>query len=351
MIINDILLNKLCNRAGVSGFESEISETVCTLLKEVGADEIYKDNLGSVHALFNPRGDVKRTVLLDAHMDEIGLMVSGICENGMLKFTNVGGIDVRVLPARRVKVHGRKEYFGVITNLPPHITSTDGYKKAVPMDEMFIDAGISFDEAKENIAVGDAVTFFAPYGTLLNQRYLSKALDDRAGVAAIFHALSLLKGKLLNTKVHVMFSTQEEFSMSGASAGAYTSDADMCICIDVGHASTPDSKSDDTFELSEGVMIGVAPSLKKSMSGALRAMADKLEIKYQVEVMGGSSGTNAWGIAIAARGIPCALLSIPLRYMHTGAEVVALDDIESTGKLLSEYIKVIDIGGADDGIN
>lgn len=349
MTVDEILLKKLCAEEGISGFEAKIAETASALLNETGADEIYKDNLGSVHAVFNPKGEVRRTVLIDAHMDEIGLMVSGICENGMLKFISVGGIDARVLPARRVKVHGKHDFFGVVTNLPPHITSADDYKKAIPMDEMFIDVGMSFEEVSENIAVGDAVTFSTPDGMLLNERYVSKALDDRAGMAAVIYALGFLRTELLNTRLHVMFSTQEEFSLSGAQAGAYASEADMCICIDVGHASTPDSKSDDTFELSGGAMIGVAPSLKKSMSDELTALAKSLDMKYQIEVMGGSSGTNAWGIAIANRGIPCALISIPLRYMHTGAEVAAIEDIKCTGKLLSEYIKSLDMGGKDNG--
>jgi len=347
MIINENLLNKLCGVRGVSGFECRSADVAKELISELNPDSVYMDALGSVHAIFEPKGEAKRTVLLDAHMDEIGLMVSGICENGMLKFTEIGGIDQRVLPARRVLIHGKKDLFGVVTNLPPHITSSADMKNSIPMDEMFIDAGLTYEEACENISIGDMVTFFTPSGMLLNERYFSKALDDRAGMVSILYAVDELRGKLEDTRLHVLFSTQEESSLAGASAGAYASDADMCICVDVGHASTPDSKSDDTFELGGGVMIGVAPSLRKSMSDALIKLAKKLEMEYQIEVMGGSSGTNAWGIAISNRGIPCALLSIPLRYMHTGLEAVSLDDIKSVGKLLTEYVKSMDCGGED----
>ncbi|MBR2743172.1 MAG: M42 family peptidase [Clostridia bacterium] len=342
----DELLKILCSADGISGFEDDTAALASELLRDAGADSVYTDALGSVHAVFEPQGEPVRTVLLDAHMDEVGLMVSGICDNGMLKFVSIGGIDARVLPAMRVKIHGRRDYFGVITNLPPHITSSADYKKAVPPDEMFIDAGLSHDEACENIAVGDAVSFFTPAGMLLNERYLSKALDDRSGMAAIMYASERLRGKLGSTRVHVLFSTQEEFSLSGASAGAYASGADMCVCVDVGHAKTPDSKSDDTFELAGGPMIGVAPSLKKSMSDELRALAETLGIEHQIEVMGGSSGTNAWSIAIAGRGIPCALISIPLRYMHTGAEAAAVSDITAVGELLSEYVMSKDKEGS-----
>ena len=345
----DEILKKLCRANGISGFEEEIASLSGELLKEAGADRVYTDALGSVHAVFEPSGETLRTVLLDAHMDEVGLMVSDICENGMLKFVNVGGIDPRILPAMRVKVHGRRECFGVITNLPPHITSSSDYTKAIPMDEMFIDAGLSYEEASENIAVGDAVSFFTPAGELLGDRYLSKALDDRAGLAALIYAAGELKGKLLNTRLHLLCSTQEEFSLSGAAAGAFESGADMCICVDVGHASTPDSKSDDTFELSGGPMIGAAPSLKKQFTKELCELAKSLDMEYQTEVMGGSSGTNAWSIAISGRGIPCALISIPLRYMHTGAEVVSVSDITAVGRLAAEYVKLKDKEAGENG--
>ncbi|MBQ3379825.1 MAG: M20/M25/M40 family metallo-hydrolase [Clostridia bacterium] len=340
----DEILEKLCRTDGVSGFEEKIASLCTELLKDAGADEVYTDALGSVHAVFEPRGEAVRTVLLDAHMDEVGLMVSGVCENGMIKFVNIGGVDARVLPAMRVKIHGKRDYFGVITNLPPHITSSGDYKKAVPIDEMFIDAGLSYEEASENISAGDAVSFFTPAGTMLGGRFLSKALDDRAGITALLYAAGELKGKLMNTRIHVLFSTQEEFSLSGAAAGAYLSGADMCICVDVGHASTPDSRSDDTFELSGGPMIGAAPSLKKRFTREIIDLARSLDMTYQVEVMGGSSGTNAWSIAISGRGIPCALISIPLRYMHTGAEVVSVSDIEDAGRLAAEYVLQKDRG-------
>ncbi len=336
------LLSKLTGICAITGFEDGATDMIEPLLSGTGAARVYRDVLGSVHAVFSPIGEIKRRILLDAHIDEIGLIVRDIAENGMLKFTQVGGIDQRILPAMRVTVHGKRDIFGVITSLPPHITNQSDYKKAVPMEDMFIDTGLSYDEIKKIISVGDAVSFHMPDGGLIGDRYLSKALDDRAGCLAIIKALKTLSGTLQNTELHAMFSTGEEFSLSGASAGAYASDADMCICVDVGHAETPDSKADDTFRLTGGVMIGVAPSLKKSMSDDLRALAEEIGMDYQVEVMGGSSGTNAWGIAIAGAGIPCALLSIPLRYMHTGAEVVSLSDVDSVARLLSEYVKKLD---------
>ncbi len=335
------MLFDLCETAGVSGFEQKAADKVKALLQE-RANEVFTDTLGSVHAKFYSKKRGMKRLLIDAHIDQVGLMVTKITNDGMLKFCKIGGIDERILPACRVKVHGKKELFGVVCALPPHVLTAEDYKKPICTDNMFIDIGLSNELACELVSVGDVITFDAHPKRLMGTRICSKALDDRCGVVSVIMALDMIRNKIKNIDIEVMFSVTEETSQGGAKTGAYNSDADLCICVDVSHAATPDSSKITTYELGGGTLIGFAPSLKREISDELTSIARKNEIVFQKEIMGGSSGTNAWVIDVVKKGIPCGLLSIPLRYMHTGIEIIDMKDVESTARLLGAYIKKLD---------
>lgn len=339
------LLFALCSMQGVSGHESPIAKLLQSELEKI-AHRVYIDTLGSVHAQFFCGAPDAKKILLDAHMDEIGLMVTRICKDGMLKFCNLGGVDSRILPAARVTVHGKRDLFGVVTTLPPHITSAGDYKKVIPAEEMCIDVGLDFETVSSLISPGDVIHFESPPKELSNGCISSKSLDDRAGVVCLLLAIEQVKDKLKQIDIELQFSVQEEHNLGGARTGAYRAKADLCICVDVGHASTPDSSKDNTYELDGGVMIGIAPSLSRQISKTMIALAEQKQIPYQIEVMGGSSGTNAWAIDILHGGTPCGLLSIPLRYMHTSNEVIQWNDVQSTADLLAQFLLQADSEGA-----
>ena len=204
---------------------------------------------------------------------------------------------------------------------------------------------MSREEAEKVVSLGDRITFNGKFVRLLGNRISSPSVDNRAGVAAVLRCLELLDGKKLNCKISVIFSVQEETGGSGAQVGAFAANADEAIAVDVSFASAPNVSSEKYASLGKGAMIGYAPLLDYDMSKKLSEIADKKNIPCQIEVMGRNTGTNCDQIQVAGNGVKTALISVPLRNMHTAIEVCDLEDIESTARLMAEYI--IERSGAD----
>lgn len=334
------LLEKLCSVKGVSGAENESAAVAAELLGKYMPAKI--DALGSVTGT---TGDGGVHILLDAHLDQIGLVVTSIDGEGFLKVTKCGGADIRVLAASEVTVHGKEKLFGVITSTPPHLSTPDDSGKAKGFDDIAVDIGMNKENAENFVSLGDRITFNGEFMHLAGNRVSSPSIDDRAGVAAILRCLEILKGKELNCKISVVFSVQEETGGSGAQTAAFAADADEAIAVDVSFASAPGVSGEKNAALGGGAMIGYAPSLDYEMSRKLSDIAAKKDIPHQSEIMGGKTGTNCDEIQVAGKGVKTALISVPLRNMHTAVEVCDLEDIESTARLMAEYI--IERSGAD----
>ena len=326
-------LKVLCSANGTSGDETDVANTAAKMLKKYMNVEISP--LGSVIGTLGGSGV---HILLDAHIDQIGLVVTSIDETGFLKVAKCGGADVRVLAASDVTVHGKEDIFGVVISTPPHLASKEDEGKVKGFDEIAIDIGLSKEEAEKIVSPGDRITFNGSFDELLGGRFASPCIDDRAGAAAILRALELLDGKKGNAKITVMFSTQEETGGSGAMTGAFSVQADEAIAVDVSFASAPNVSSEKYASLGKGTMIGYAPSLDFEMSKKLKLLAEENEIPFQTEVMGGRTGTNCDEIQNSGRGCRTALLSIPIRNMHTAVEVCDEADIENTARLIAAYI-------------
>ncbi|WP_178668205.1 M42 family metallopeptidase [uncultured Eubacterium sp.] len=325
------LLKSLTSAVGVSGKENNVCTLLCSILKEYG--EVNVDAMNNVTCTF---GEGKH-FLLDAHIDEIGMIVKAITDDGFIKVDKCGGIDARMLLASEVSVWGKREVKGVISNLPPHLQKSDD-KKPPKIDEISIDIGMTKDEALEVISLGDRVTFKRNFQKLLGTQVCSSVLDDRSGVGAILLAVERLKN--INAKITVCFSVQEEVGKRGAGVAVYGKDVDEAIVVDVSFGYTPLCKKSDCGEIGKGVMIGVSPILDSSMSGLMQETAKKYNIPYQVEVMGGGhTGTNADVITISQSGVKTSLLSIPQKYMHSPVEIVDTRDVEATAELIVQYIK------------
>lgn len=327
------LLEKLCAAKGVSGAENEAAKVASELLEKYMPSQI--NTLGSVTGT---TGEGDTHILLDAHLDQIGLVVTAIDEDGFLKVTKCGGADIRVLAAAEVTVHGKKPLYGVITSTPPHLSKPEDADKAKGFDDIAVDIGMTADEAKKLVSLGDRITFNGEYTKLLGNRVSSPSIDDRAGIAAILRCLELLEGKNHGCKISVLFSVQEETGGSGAQTGAFSIEPDEAIAVDVSFATAPGISSEKYASLGAGTMIGYAPLLDYDMSRKLTEIAEKNGILYQTEVMGRNTGTNCDEIQVSGKGVKTALLSIPLRNMHTAVEVCDLEDIENTAKLMAEYI-------------
>lgn len=325
------LLKELTTPVGVSGAEENIVDYLKGVLSEYG--NITVDTMNNIYCTF---GDGYH-FLLDAHLDEIGMIVTSITDDGFIKVGKCGGIDLSMLPAYEVSVWGKKEIKGIISTLPPHLQSSDDADKAPKIEQISIDTGYSKDELEKLVSLGDRVTFKRNFTKLLNDFVSSSCLDDRSGVCAILLALDELKK--LPCKVTVMFSSQEEVGTRGAKIGPYNKNVDEAIVVDVSFGYTPNCDKDDCGELSKGGMIGFSPILDKDMSRMLVDVAKRNDIPYQLEVMSGKTGTNADVITICESGVKTALISIPEKYMHQPVEVVDINDIEAAKKLIVAYIK------------
>ncbi len=326
------MLCALCHANGTPGNETETVSVAAEMLGRYMP--VHIDAMGN---LIGDTGVEGSKILLDAHIDRIGFAVTAIDEKGFLKVARVGGIDPIVLSCAEVTVHGKQEVYGVVTSTPPHLADK-GEKKARKIDEIAIDIGMSKADAEKIISVGDRITMNGDLKMMLGKRVCGAALDDRSGVASILRCLEILGDKLSSLPVRVMFSACEETGAAGAVAGGFNAEADEAIAVDVSFAKAPGTDSSITAELGKGTLIGYAPSLNFEMSRKLEEIAKRDSIKYQVEVMGSRTGTNADDIAMSRGGKKTALLSIPQRNMHTAVEIIDLDDIESTAQLMAAYI-------------
>lgn len=324
------LLKELTQTVGVAGCEENIVKLLENKLSEYG--KVTVDSMNNVCCTFGEGYHF----LLDAHLDEIGFVVTEITEDGFLKISNCGGIDTRPLPAMEVSVWGREEIRGVISTLPPHLQTSDDEKKVPKLSELSVDTGLNKEQLEKIVSCGDRVTFKRNFTPLLNGLISASCLDDRSGVAAILTSLDYLK--TLPCKITVMFSSQEEVGTRGAKAGVYDKQADEAIVVDVSFAYTPGCDKSECGEISKGGMIGFSPILDRDMSNALVSAATEENIPFTREIMSGKTGTNADVISISQSGIKTALISIPEKYMHQRVEVVDTADIESVSRLICAYI-------------
>ena len=327
------LLFELAAAAGTSGDEKHAAYAAEKYLSEFM--DCSTDRLGNV---VGSTKDGRVHILLDAHLDQIGLVVRGIDDNGFILVDKVGGMDLRTLIGAEVTVYGQKELFGVICSVPPHLQSSDGEKENLSLNKMAVDIGYSKKEAEKLVSVGDRITVRNCQHELLNNNITSPAFDNRASVVAILRAVEMVNQRIDNVKLTVMFSSQEETGGSGAKVGAFCAMPDYAIVVDVGFGDDPYTDKTQTIALGKGPSIGISPTLDREFTMNLKRIAIEKEIPYQHDVMGGRTGTNADSINIAGAGVKTALLSVPLRYMHTAIETVNIDDIENTAKLIAEFI-------------
>ena len=289
---------------------------------------------GALTIIGTIKGKSDYTLMLDAHIDEIGFIVTDIDNDGFLTVKNCGGVDLRALPARPVIIHGRQKLTGVFCSVPPHLGGSAEYDDIASLK---IDTLLG-EKAKELISIGDFVTFNQLPAALAGSRVTGKSLDNRAGVVCLLELARRLSGKELPFNVVFALTDMEELGTRGAKTAAFNISPDESIVIDVSFADGPDIPSKDCGKLSGGVMIGISPILDKDLSKQLLSIAKEENIPYQTEVMGGRTGTNGDVISISKNGVKTGLVSIPLRNMHTDVEIVDIEDIKSVCDLLEQYI-------------
>lgn len=280
------------------------------------------------------KGSSDYTLMLEAHIDEVGFVVTDIDELGFLTVKNCGGIDLRMLPSKTVIIHGKEKVTGVFCATPPHL---GGVKEYDDISALKIDTLLG-ENAKEIISVGDFVTFNQKASALQGGCITGKSLDNRAGVICLLETARRLCGKDLPFNVVFAFTDAEELGNRGAVTTTFDLSPDEAVVLDVSFADAPDVPSDECGKLSGGAMIGMSPILDKEISKKLVSVAKKNNLPYQTEVMGGRTGTNGDVISISKSGVKTGLVSIPLRNMHTDVEIIDIKDIKNVCDLLEAYI-------------
>lgn len=331
------LLKKLGSISAVTGRENMATEKIAEVFREY-CDDVHTDAFYNVIGLKKGCSQNPGSVLVTAHYDEIGLIVTGIEDSGFLRFAAAGGVDPKVIGAMEVTVHGSRDLFGVIGAKPPHLIPPEDADKEIKMGDMRIDIGFDGKKARELVSVGDMVSFRNPAMQLLNNRLAGKSMDNRSGVAALVEILKELQSLKHEDDVYVVATVQEELGLIGAFCATYNLRADLGIVIDVCHGDMPDCPGDETFPLGRGTAVAVGPMLNRKHTRACIKLAKDENIPYQRDPEAGDTGTEAAVHAVAGEGIPVILLSIPSKYMHTTVEMVCVDDVIATGRLAARYI-------------
>lgn len=330
------LLRQLSETPGLSGHEEAIRKLIQELWEPL-VDEIRAGGLNSLVGL--QRGSAaepRPRLMLAAHMDEIGLRVSGF-EKAFLRITRVGGTDPRVTPGAEVVVHGREDLTGVVGMRPPHVIPKEERDKVVLWNDLFVDLGLPEEELREKVRVGDPVSFRRELTELKGGLVAGKALDNRASITAVTLALEYLKRVERAWDVFAVATSQEEIGLKGALTSAYGLTPDLAIAIDVTCGQQFGVSNEEAAPLGEGPTISVGPNFHPQLVEKLKAAAKEREIPYHIEPTPGRSGTDAWAIQVSREGIPTGLVSIPLRYMHQPVETASAKDIERTGRLLAAF--------------
>lgn len=332
---------------GVSRYEARVAETARDLLAPF-VDSVKILPLYSVLGMRKGDGENLPKVLLDAHIDQIGFIVSdyaGASDDdasaGYVRLKPCGGFDPRVLPAKEVIVHAPGgPLHGIVGCLPPHLKDADRPADSAPViADLAVDLGMPLAEVRRLVPIGTPITVAAPPFALKNDYIGAAACDDRACFTAILYALELLRNEKLPVDLYVVGSAREEVDGQGAATAAYEVNPDYGVAVDVTHAWTPDALKERTVPAGSGACIGVGPHLNRKVSSTLVRLAEEKNIPYTIDVLPSRTGTNASGIQLMRCGIATGLISLPLRYMHTNCEIIRESDGKACGELLAEFIR------------
>lgn len=345
MALNITLLSKICTTPGAPGFEQKIRELVIDQITPL-VDEVEVDNMGNVYAIKRgtaaPSGEKNKRIMIGAHMDEIGFIATHIDDNGFIRFHTLGGFDPKTLTAQRVLIHGKKDIIGVMASKPIHVMSPEERNKVAKMKDYFIDTGLSVEEVKEIVTIGDSITRereFIEMGNCVN----GKSLDNRLAVFILIETLKNLKGKDAPYDVYGVFTVQEEVGIRGANVSAMRINPDFGFGLDTTIAfDLPGAAAHEKItELGKGTAIKIMDAstiCDYRMVRFMKETADKHEITWQPEILT-AGGTDTAGIQRMTEGGSIAgAVSIPTRHLHQVIEMAHKDDIQGSIDLLTACV-------------
>lgn len=340
------LLKKFADAHGLSGYEDDVAALLRSELEPL-VDEVSIDKMGNVIGVRKGEGPA---VMIAAHMDEIGAMVSHIDDDGFLKMVPVGGWSDQTILGQRVIVHaaGGERLFGVVGSRPPHMMDAEERKKLIKIKDMFVDCGaVSAAGAAElGVEIGSLITIDRDTQPLGNDYVTGKAFDNRAGVVMLIWALRLLKAKPVKATIQAVGTVQEEVGLKGARTSAYGLTPDVAIATDVTiPGDNPGvAKSESPVAAGKGPVITIIDAAGRGVISPrpvlrwLRESADRASVAYQVQV-GNGGNTDATAISITKSGIPTSVVSVATRYIHSPVEVLSLRDLEQGATLIAAAVE------------
>ena len=343
------LLRTLLNTASPSGYEAENQRVWCDYTRKF-ADNVTTDAYGNAVAVLNPKGDPK--IMIEAHIDEIGVMIRHIDDHGYIYFQRIGGIDPGTIRGKRVNIHTQDGIVRGVCGAPAvHLQERDKDQKQPKLHESFIDIGAKDgDDARKKVAIGDPVTFVDQCEFLNDNIIVSRGCDDRVGAWVTAEALRIVaQGKTKPAAaLYIASSVQEEVGLAGARMNIFNVRPDAAIAVDVTHATdTPgiDVKQHGDVRLGKGPTVSVGREHHPMVTQRLRKVAKKEKIDLQIETFSTTGGTDAMAFYTANGGVPSGLVSIPTRYMHQTVEMLDLRDLQQAAELLAAF--VVDIKKAE----
>lgn len=342
MSVNEIITG-LAQAIGPAGAEGGAATLAAQLLGDFVP--VKRDALGNVIAEFGKK-DAKEHILLDAHIDEIGMIVTFIDDDGFLHISGCGGADRRTMIDAEVYVYGESRIPGVICCMPPHLTDPANRSKVPDWDGIYIDIGYNAEKARELVPLGSRVIVRSKPIKLIGGKICAKSLDNRAGAAALIRVVELLneEQEKLPCRVSVLLSVREEVGGQGAATASFSLAPTQAVAVDVSFARQPGAPSGSCGVMGSGPMIGYSPILDLKVTEHLRSLCKEKNIPWQNEIMGGGTGTNADRIAVSRGGVRTGLVSVPQRNMHTAVEIIDPEDVENTAQLLAAFVRT---GGAN----
>lgn len=338
------LTASLCEIPTVSGNEGLCEEKLKELILPM-FDECRKTAFGNLVFIKHGRHRELAPILIDTHIDQVGLMVTGVCKDGSLRIDALGGLDTRILSGACVTVYGKKTINGVITARAPHLMSREEMGKNPKLEHLFIDTGYDSAWLEENAGVGSFVGFNCKTTELLCDRLASHGLDNKCSLVAAIVAIKLLDSELAERDVALMLSLREELGAAGAVTGGFELMPASALVLDVNFAYLPDDDTKDcailrhTAVLGDGPVISFSAVTDKSLTRKLIQLAQDNDIPLQTIVEAGSTSTDADRLALIGTGIPVAVLGTAIHNMHTYNEVVSAHDLLSLARLVCAYIK------------
>ncbi|HEY2980835.1 MAG TPA: hypothetical protein VGJ22_06615 [Anaerolineales bacterium] len=353
--MTDILpfLKSLLSVSGLSAYEGPAARLIEARWRLL-VDELHVSRLGSLHGLKRgTRSASKRaarkarpSILIATHMDTIGLMVKKIVD-GFLYVANVGGVDARVLPGTPVLVHatgvgGPRELPGVVVMPPAKLLPEISGEREILLSNLLVDTGLPETQVSKRVHVGDVISFNTEPIEMSGGTVSGHSLDNRASVAALTICLEELSSRSHFWDVWAAATTQEEVTLGGAATSAFQLRPSIAVVVDTTFAKGPGANGWETFPMGKGITIGLGPNTHPFLHNCLKELAVRLEIPYAVEPMPKHSGTDADAVQIAAEGVPTVVVEIPLRYMHTPVEMIALNDVQRMGRLLAEFVAMLE---------